>query len=395
MAQSISCPSCQTVLGIPPEGIPKSDLECMWCGNIIGQTASEAPQTPQPPQIARKTASRTQEIDWDSLEDEPAPKPVAEKQPPRVPKKAAPPPKEAPPTEERPVRQRNRGSTWAVTEDLAAKETKPPPRPVFEEEDDEENANPYIVEEIVENSIPCRNCGKRIPDTDLLCTHCGYNHETGEVIKRTFPVVNRYWDTGMSRKWRWRWFGIAVGIDLFFYGARYLVLSLDPVEYGTLLFTIFLQAFLLGSYPALQVRRDSRGRSRITSYFFICLYPVWENRIRWQDHESVAIGPYSTTGITDWLIFLIFLSAAPTAFALAGWGKLIWLVFTLGSAALWYFLVIFPERFAVSLTKGHGASETYVYRGPKQAKAQEIMQTITDCTGLPLEHAKKRVTTEF
>ncbi len=51
-------------------------------------------------------------------------------------------------------------------------------------------------------TVQCKNCGRKVPGSDLICCHCGYPLAIGRVIpwpRRLWPVVpKRFWSLAMA-----------------------------------------------------------------------------------------------------------------------------------------------------------------------------------------------------
>jgi hypothetical protein len=131
-------------------------------------------------------------------------------------------------------------------------------------------------------------------------------------------------------------------------------------------FYIGLQAFIFGSYESARVRRNRKGQTDVTITWRICFIPMAPKKVNWRQHEGVAFGAYDSTSLMDWLILIILFP-----------------MFII-PAILWWYYIIFPDRFFAALCRDRGFPETYLYRGTDEKRAKEVAQVATDATGLPM-----------
>ena len=89
-------------------------------------------------------------------------------------------------------------------------------------------------------------------------------------------------------------------------------------------------------------------------------------KIKWREHEGIAVGLYDDGSLFDWVIFL----------------DLLW--FGIIPAVLWWYYIMRADHVYAALCRDRGYPETYLYRGLNQEQAKEIAQVATDATGLPL-----------
>jgi hypothetical protein len=132
------------------------------------------------------------------------------------------------------------------------------------------------------------------------------------------------------------------------------------------LFAIFLQAFVLGTYDSVRIRRNKKGQTEITIVWRACFVPLGPKKVNWKEREGVAWGHYDATGMVDlFILVVLLLSCLPL-------GILFW----------WF--VLRADRFYAALARDRGYPDTYLYRGTSEPQAKEIAQAATDATGLPL-----------
>jgi hypothetical protein len=306
MRQTITCSACGTVLGVPKGGVPRDGLSCNWCGYVT-LPASEPAPSPKP-------APR------------PAPAPVA----------AAP----------------------------AAPADKPAPHPWADDDDD--NGLPYVLPPDEVKTRKCQACGKDIDLLAVVCVHCGFDAAARQKVERVYAPIDRTWEAGWPFERRMAVFLVFQGLNLLT-----LLMSLIgsdglPVTMFGIALTVGMQAFVIGTYDTLRIRRNKKGQTETTITWRVGFIPMAPKKVNWREHEGVAFGHYDPTGITDWWIFFVLLP---------------WFILP---AIFWYFYVIRSDRFFAALTRDRGYPETYLYRGMSEAQAREICQVATDATALPL-----------
>jgi len=307
MASTITCTACGTVLGVPKSGIPKDGLSCNWCG-YVNLPAAEAEAKP----VAAATASK---------------------------RKSA----EAPPAPVKP---------------------KAPPHKWADDEDD--NGQPYELPPEEVKTRPCANCGKQIDELAVVCVHCGYDSASQQKVERTFQPIDLHWESGWRLSTR-----LAILLAMQVLNGATLLVGLAvggtlPGSIAAMAFYVFLQAFLLGTYDTVRIRRNRKGQAEIIVTWRVAFIPQAAKKINWKEHEGVAVGHYDAGGIVDWLVALMLLP------------------YFIIPAILWWYYMIHCDRFYAALCRDRGYPETYLYRGLNEKQAKEIAQIATDATGLPL-----------
>src|SRR5688572_12919929 len=224
MRATLPCAACGTVLGIPKSGMPPAGLPCNWCGYV--NVPAAAPQ-PEPAAVAAPT--------------EP-PKPTPEAPMPAV--RAAEP------------------HDWA--------------------DDDDDNGLPYSLPPERVKTRACEECGKKIEASSLVCVHCGYDSRQKAKAERTFEPIDRTWEAGWPYRRR-------MGIFLAMQAVNVVtvVMSLAgggslPVSMVGVTFYIGLQAFLLGTFETIRIRRNKKGQTEVTSTWRICFIPLAPKKIEWR-----------------------------------------------------------------------------------------------------------------
>jgi hypothetical protein len=238
------------------------------------------------------------------------------------------------------------------------------PKPLLEGTD-EDDGKPYTVPGDPVPKVPCPKCKKSLPAGVIVCAHCGFNQETGETFERFYEKIDKEWEPGLRFPARFSIFLAAGGIAL----ATTLIVGLADGEWIALLLSFLgglaLLAYVLGTYPRINLVRNVKGRVRLTRTWRIGFYPLAPVKIRWRQYDGVSVGQAPDADFWDWSIVLV----------LAPWGLI--------PAVLWWLYVIHPGQFDAALCQGHGFPVLLLYRGPNAALAQEIAGTVLDVTGLP------------
>jgi len=308
MRSTISCAACGTVLGIPKDGIPNAGLSCNWCGYVNPPTPEVAPPS------------------------QPSPQPTA-------------------------------------TADPAAAAPAPVPRTIAAHrwaEDADDNGQPYALPSEEVKTRPCESCGKKIDLLAVVCVHCGFDAAAKKKVERVFTPIDRTWESGWPFRRRLTVFLAAQAANVLTLVVAAAAGESISLSIGAILFFVALQAFLLGTFEAVRIRRNKRGQVEITSLWRVAFVPMAPKKVNWREREGVAFGHYDDTGISDWIIFVELLCMCVVP------------------ALLWWWFVMRADHFFAALTRDRGYPETYLYKGLSEAQAKEICQIATDATGLPL-----------
>jgi hypothetical protein len=305
MRPTISCSACGTVLGIPKGGMPKDGLPCNWCG-YVNPPAAEAAPRPEPAAQSAVVA-------------EPGSTPVAQTPAPH---------------------------RWA--------------------DDPDDNGRPYALPQEAVKTRRCESCTKDIDLVAVVCVHCGFDAGTKKKVERVFTPIDRTWESGWPFRRRLTVFLLVQGANLLTLIVAASAGESLPLSIGMILFYVALQAFLLGTFESIRIRRNKKGQVEITSLWRVAFVPMAAKKVNWREREGVAFGHYDDTGISDWVIFvqLLFMCVVP--------------------ALLWWWFVMRSDHFYAALTRDRGYPETYLYKGMNEQQAKEICQVATDATGLPL-----------
>jgi hypothetical protein len=310
MRSTLPCSACGTVLGVPPGGVPKGGLPCNWCGYVNLPNAEAAPPSPNP--APRPAPSRAEVA-------APAAPPLVEKAEPH---------------------------RWA--------------------DDEDDNGQPYALPREEAKTRKCQDCGKDIDLLAVVCVHCGFDAQAKKKVERTFQPIDRTWESGWPFQRRLAVFLAFQSVNGFTLLLSLVVGDSLGVTAFAIVFSVALQAFVIGTFETVRIRRNRKGQTEITLMWRVGFVPLAAKKVNWREHEGVAFGHYDPTGLSDWWIFLVLLP---------------WFILP---AILWWYFVIRSDRFFAALTRDRGYPETYLYRGMSEPQAKEICQVATDATGLPL-----------
>lgn len=271
------------------------------------------------------------------------------------------------------------------------KELGPPLLDGTQNEDDEK---PYAVPG--DGTKKCPACRKELPLDATFCVHCGGDLAAGQKKKkRTFQPIDQGWDSTAPLSLRLKGFAaLQVMNGLMVANVLATEKGGNSLALGTVLLNIAMQAFLVGTFDRLTVRRTAKGAGTLTKRWRICFLPQPAAKVDWRKSHGVGRIAYHDPGLIDYLFLLfIFLSGF---FQMAAWvmehdidSPLRWLltlvvVFpaSFAPAAAWYWFVIRPERFQVALTDEYGSTNDIVFRTTDRELADGICQTVSDATGL-------------
>jgi hypothetical protein len=311
MRPTITCTACGTVLGVPKAGMPKDGLSCNWCGYVTLPSSEPAslPAGPTSRPAAPPVSSSSDPVEPTAVENALA-------------------------------------HRWA--------------------DDEDDNGQPYELPRDEVKTRKCEGCGKDIDLVAVVCVHCGYDAQAKTKAERTFQPIDRTWEAGWPFQRRMAVFLVFQSLNLLTLVISVVGAESLPVTSCGIFFSVALQAFVLGTYEAVQIRRNKKGQAEITTTWRVGFVPMAPKKVNWKEHEGVAFGHYDPTGLSDWWIFLVLLP---------------WFILP---AILWWWFVIRADRFFAALTRDRGYPETYLYRGMSEPQAKEICQVTTDVTGLPL-----------
>lgn len=347
MTETLTCPTCAAVIGVPNTGIPQEGIECVWCGTKCSQLAVEG--------------SMPKKVDPLQAQPQPKTKPQVSFT--------------LPPVEETPAPKRERAKSQFIREE-------------YEASDDPDDMLPYSVEVKEITTEKCESCHLERPFDVIICPHCGYDIRTKKRVQREYEPISKTWLLGWPLRVRMTLFIICLFINLFTFGAGYVLNREPPATLFGAFMVIVLQAFLLGTYSRLTVKRNRKGQSRISLQWRYLFLPAPEQEISSRSFSGVLAGAYNGVGASEIVVLLILLmGAVAPLFGILFDGVTILLVIELIVplivAPFWFFFAIWSIRYYSALTTENNYPDTYLYRGLSQAKSQEITRTVAEATGLP------------
>jgi hypothetical protein len=249
----------------------------------------------------------------------------------------------------------------AEEEPVIAEEDEPE-REVLIEGTEEDDRNPYRVTGDVKTRR-CPECNKAIDYRENFCVHCGFDLKKGEKKKRTFQPLNLVWENGWPFQKRLTAFFVCQAINLVLI-VGLMIVSDYTVSFVLLFMQVGLQAFILGTFDTLTLKRNSKGKVTITKMWRYAFIPQKPQTIRWIDHEGLVIIQSNEPDMLNWGMAII----------LFGYGCVPGILF-------WYY-VIRPDKWDVALAVAHGSADVTLYHGLNEARAREIHAAISDATGL-------------
>lgn len=232
----------------------------------------------------------------------------------------------------------------------------PPPLLVGTQDDD---GLPYTVPGDLHKK--CTGCYKEIDYDATFCIHCGIDFSSGKKAKKTYESINRTWDERYSRNLRLKaFFGLQI-LNLI------LAICTGSITGGISFLAIqaALQAFLIGTYATLNITRTSKGAATLKRQRFFFFFPGPDEKLDWKASQGVGIIAMHQPGIIEWITFLYLLLCTACLPGL-----------------LFYWFVMRPDRFHVSLCDVYGSTNEIAFRTTDRDMTDEICRTISDATGL-------------
>jgi hypothetical protein len=215
----------------------------------------------------------------------------------------------------------------------------------------------------------CPECRGDLPIDAELCVHCGIELGTKQKkAKREYVAMIKEWDANAPLDLRLKAMIAFLVLNVFWTAAIIFWRDLSAGDIpGLVVFVLMntaLQAFLVGTFDRLQIKRNAKGKTEITRYWRVCFFPIAPQKVDWKVSHGTAIVATHNPGPLEWGIMLYMLGLC----CLPG--------------ILFYWFVIRPERFDVVLCDLHGATDAAIHRTPNRDRADEICRTINETTGL-------------
>ncbi|HVK19077.1 MAG TPA: hypothetical protein VM533_19250 [Fimbriiglobus sp.] len=374
MSDRVQCQNCGGRVNLPA-GYSRAKIRCPGCGyyaDVPPESRSASEAEPPPPAPARATPVRPDLPAGEqyAFADLP-PKPV-------LARKAKPQPN---PRDTRPFFDPD----------------EPGGKPLLEgtQEEHDDEVRPYAVPGT--GLKKCPHCRGDLPLDSAFCVHCGREITSGAKAVRSFQPINRTWHEGWAPFLRLQ---IFIGLQVVNAIAAVVLLatSSQPVtDLGGLaslvltnLFQIGMQAFLIGSYDTLTVKRTARGQATMQRTRRVAFFPFQPTKLPWKQSTNVGIAG-ADIGLFPKLLCLYF-ALNGCFYVLTG---VFYSPFMLGLALIYfavaagfYWVVLRPNRFEVNLCDVYGSTDEIAFRSQDRAEAEEVAKTIADATGLSYKPAQ-------
>lgn len=327
----VNCQNCGGKVDVPA-GYGRAKIRCPECGYYAAvpeelRGSGESPEPAEPP-VARPAVVRP---------DPPAAVPSSKAKP------------SADPRDSRP--------------NFESDKPAGPPLLAGTQEESDDDVQPYAVPGV--GTKPCPHCRGDLPLDATLCVHCGLELSTGtRARQRSYQPIDRLWEEGFPLKLRWQIFAVAQGINVLLMLISFAAEGWACVGIANLILQAGLQAFVVGTFDSLQVRRTGQGKTTIHRIRRIGFYPVPPIKIPWKKSQAVAITATHGAGIVAWMVCLYLATLC------------------LVPGVIFYLMVIRPERFAVRLCDVYGSTDAVAFVATSRDDAEEIARTINDATGL-------------
>lgn len=409
MANRVECRNCGAGVTLPA-GYARAKIRCPGCGHyaevppeLRGADEEEAVAPPAPSVTPARPRRPEPVAVQKTAPPEPAPRPKPtddedEFQPGDAGFGFAEPLPPPPPVPIRPVpagpRKPREARPQADPRDFRAKfdpdnpdfpEGEPLLKGTRDESDDE--ALPYTVPGT--GLKKCPECRGELPLDATLCVHCGFDLESGRKAGRVFQPITAEWHEGWKPLLRLQVFA---GLQVINFVAAILLIatgggSFDAAGVVTMVMTqaiqIGMQAFLLGTYDTLQVKRSSKGTATMSRVRRIAFFKTPPAKIPWKKSTNVGIAGADTGLFPKLLCLYFFLNAFFYAVSA------LMSCFMLGMAAIYlavavgfYWVVVRPSRFEVTLCDVYGATDEVVFRCEDREQADEVSHIVAEATGL-------------
>jgi hypothetical protein len=388
MSDRVQCQNCGGRVNLPA-GYARAKIRCPGCGYYADVPAElrgvpDDEPAPPPPAPARAMPVRrpdpvpdAPEAEQYAFADLPPPPPKPPREAPAVARKAKPQPN---PRDTRPFF-----------------DPDPSGKPLLEgtQDEDDDEVRPYAVPGT--GLKKCPHCRGDLPLDSTFCVHCGQELTSGAKAVRTFQPINRTWHEGWPPLLRLQLF---IGLQVINALAAVILLATSsrPVtDLGGLvplvmtnLFQIGMQAFLVGSYDSLTVKRTARGQATLTRTRRVAFFPFPPTKLPWKQSTNVGISG-ADVGCFPVLMLLYFVVNG-VFYAIAG---ALFSFFLLGLAVIYFavaagfwWIVLRPNRFEVNLCDVYGSTDEVAFRSQDHKEAEEVATTVADATGLSYKPAQ-------
>jgi hypothetical protein len=233
-------------------------------------------------------------------------------------------------------------------------------KPIIAEEVEDES--PYDLSEPL--GPRCPKCCYDMNRGDVVCLRCGFNLRTRKKAGRTYEPIDRAWDTDMSLAARLGWMAAGHGFHVFCAFLAYPATETFMPFIITWPLLAGLLLFLLGTYDHIELKRDTKGRAKLTITWRALFVPLKPQVIDLRGYEGVVSGPWHQVGFLEWFVL----------FTLLIWGLI--------PGLIWYYYAMHLQQFHASLCENHGQASVYIYRGRNQEQMNEIVNAVCEAANI-------------
>ena len=263
--------------------------------------------------------------------------------------------------------------------------------PLLEGTRDEDDDKPYGVPGT--GTKPCPHCRQQLPLAATLCVFCGRDLATGRKQDREHEPVHATWEEGFSLATR---YGVMAGLQVCNFLLSVLFLATGgPVTTGKLVEQVLVQAvhiafqaFVVGTFATLTVRRSARGKVEISRASRVGFYPTKVEKVKWKQSPHVGVVGKHDPGAFAWIacLYSLGLGLLPVAYAASIDAPPLLLPFVMvigaapAAAFFWYF--IRPSQFTVAMADEYGDTGLTLLRTTDRTRAEEAATLVAEATGL-------------
>ena len=234
---------------------------------------------------------------------------------------------------------------------------------------DEDDDQPYAVPGT--GLFPCPHCREDLPLDSTFCVHCGKSLGSGERAERVHQPMAATWEERFPLTTR---LYVLAGMQVLnFVGCIFGLMAqsgtLGSVDtwVSLLMFQMFhvaLQCFVVGTFDTLTLARNAKGRTTLIRQRRVAFYKLKPYKIPWRQSTNVGIVGGQNADLLAWFVCLYMLGFA----CLPG--------------LLFYWFMIRPERFEVTLCDEYGVTGEVIHRTTDRARAEEVAEFVQEATGL-------------
>lgn len=229
---------------------------------------------------------------------------------------------------------------------------------------DEDDDQPYAVPG--SGLKPCPHCRVELPLNATFCVHCGSEIGTGRKSKkREYQPVREEWHEGWSPLLRIQLFVGFVLIDTIAFWISYF--NGGPLSLMFIAPQVFMQAFLIGSYDTLTLKRNLKGQSTLIRTRRIAFFTLTPVKLQWKESTGITLFGVHNPGVFSWMIcaYLIVLGILP--------------------GLLFYWFVLRPEQFHVALCNVYGSTDEVIYHSKDRDHAIEVAKGVAETMNLQIQ----------